>query len=262
MPKKLENYIVICNWNDRGYSIIKEIHSDLAAPDTEIIVITEKHKKKKALQSDRRVRFKKADPTSHGVLEKARVHLAKSVIILADSESQDPDGKAALISLAITKLKKDSGKEPHIIAEITSPHKKELLEVAGVTELVCSTDYGFRIMAQCAVRAKLSEVYQQLLAYSEETNEIYFVDSDQYPERFKDRSLKEVARIINDNRDPENPTILLGVKRGEKIRLNPREEEEKKEKEREKEKEFHIREGDTLIVMAYKQPDLTYLETK
>jgi len=250
MPKELENHIVICNWNERGSRIIEEIHSPLAAPKTEIIVITEKHKKRKELRSDRRVHFRKADPTSHDVLKKARVYLAKSVIILADSESQDPDGKAALISLAIQKLKKDSGKGPYIIAEITSPHKKELLEVGGVTELVCSTDYGFRIMAQCAVNAKLSEVYQQLLAYSKETNEIYFVDRYHYPKCFKDRSLKEVSRIINDDRDPENPAILLGVKRGDEVLLNPRE------------KDFTIEQNDTLIVMAYAQPNLAYLETK
>lgn len=250
MPKELESHIVICNWNDRGNHIIKEIHSDLAAPETDIAVIAEKLINEKELRSDRIITFAPADPTSRDVLEEARVHLAKSVIILADSESQDPDGKAALISLAITRLKRDSGKGPHIIAEITSPQKKELLEVAGVTELVCSTDYGFRIIAQCAVDAKLSEVYQQLLAYSDKTNEIYFVDSDQYPDCFKKRKLKEVARIINDNRDPENPTILLGVKRDDKVLLNPRE------------KDFTIEQNDTLIVMAYGQPNLTYLKTK
>src|SRR4030042_273509 len=41
MPKAMDGHIIICNWHDRGDRIVKELHSPLAAPDTDIIVITE-----------------------------------------------------------------------------------------------------------------------------------------------------------------------------------------------------------------------------
>ncbi|MFX0201625.1 MAG: NAD-binding protein [Candidatus Hodarchaeota archaeon] len=248
MPEKLKSHIVICNWNDRGDKIIKEIHSPLAVPETEITVITDKDVNEAELRSSPRyenVYFCKSDPTLQDVLEKARIHLAKSVIILADSKSPDPDVKTAWISLAITNIRKHSEQKPRIIAEVINHQHIEHLKGAGVDECVCSADYGLGMIAQCALKARLSDVYQRLLEISEETNEIYLIDRDQYPEHFKGMTYKEVSRILNDKRNSKNPTILIGLKRDNIVRLNPRE------------KEFNnIEDGDTLIVMAFKQPDL------
>ena len=248
MPEKLKSHIVICNWNDRGDKIIKEIHSPLATPETEITVITDKDVNEEELRSSpkyEKVYFCKSDPTLHDVLRKARVHLAKSVIILADTKCSDPDVKTTWISLAITHLGEETKQKPRIIAEVINHQHIEHLKGAGVDEWVCSTEYGLGIIAQCALKARLSDVYQQLLEISEKTNEIYLVDSDQYPEEFKRMTYKEVSGILNDKRNSKNPTILIGLKRDNIVKLNP------------KEKEFEkIKNGDTLIVMAFKQPDL------
>jgi voltage-gated potassium channel len=271
-PEKLKDHIAICNWNDRSDLIIKEIHSNLAAPKTEIIVITEKRINEQELRSNpayEKVYLLRKEPTSHEVLEEARAHLAKSVIILADRGSKDPDAKTALISLAIGKLKKglqekavaqkkvfsqkkpDSQEKPHIIAEVTSHQKIQHLKDAGVTEWICCTDYGLGIIAQCALNAKLSKVYEELLEYSEKNNEIYLVDRGQYPNSLKGKTFEQLSGIMNDEKDSQNPAILLGVKRGDEIILNPKGEKFDK-----------FKEGDSLIVMAYKQPDLSHLENK
>jgi Trk K+ transport system NAD-binding subunit len=194
------------------------------------------------------VYFVRSDPTLHEVLRRARAHLARSVIILADSECSDPDAKTALISLAITKLEENLRRTPHIVAEVISHQKIQHLLNAGVDEWVCSTEFGLGILAQCALAGKLSEVYQQLLRYSKDTNEIYLVDCAHYPESLLGSSFEEVARILNEGRDPGNPTILLGIKRDDHPILNPRA------------GEFDtLRAGDALIVMAFDQPDLTQL---
>ncbi|MFX0197674.1 MAG: NAD-binding protein [Candidatus Hodarchaeota archaeon] len=278
MPRRLESHIVICNWNDRGDGIIKEMHSSLDNRETEIIVVTKKAiDNEEELRSDQaydEVYFVRGDPSSHEVLKRQRVDLARSVIILADPECEDPDAKTALISIALRHLNKDlqqknesqsmaektivpneeDQKHPRIIAEVTSPQKGRHLEEAGVDEWVCSTDYGLKIIAQCALKPKLTEVYQQLLSYSETTNEIYLVEKHKYPDWFVNEHFTKVSEIINDNKDPENPAILLGVKREEndktEILLNPRE------------KDFTIKPDDVLIVMAYAQPDLSQLQRK
>jgi voltage-gated potassium channel len=251
MPKHLERHIVMCNWHASGDRIIKELHSALAAPDTDIIVITEAEINEPELRQSaeyERVYFIKSDPTMHEVLKRARAHHAKSVIILADPACSDPDAKTALISLAITKLERELSEKPHIIAEVTSPHKVQHLVDAGVDEWVCSTDYSLGILAQAALYGKISDVYQQLLTYSAETNEIYLVDDDKYPRHFIGKSFQDVAQILNMQRNPKNPVILVGVKRGEQVVLNPREDE------------FDIfKPGDTLIVMSFDQPDLQTL---
>lgn len=252
MPKELDSHIVMCNWHDRGDRIIKELHSPLAAPETDIIVITEEKINEKELRLSpqyEKVFFVESDPTLHEVLKRARVHLATSVIILADDDFPDPDAKTALIALALTKLTKGAPQKPHVIAEVMNHHKIEHLLDAGVDEWVCSNDYGLGILAQSALYGKLSEVYQQLLTYSKDTNEIYMVDERHYPKLFLGKNFTEIADLLNHNKNPENPAILLGVKRAERVILNP------------KEDEFDVvQSGDSLIVVAFDPPNLTYVK--
>jgi Trk K+ transport system NAD-binding subunit len=252
MPKDMESHIVMCNWHDRGDRIIKELHSPLAAPETDIIVITEKDVNERELRLNpeyEKVFFIESDPTLHDVLKRARAHLATSVILLADDDVPDPDAKTALIALALAKLTKDLPKKPHVIAEVMNHHKIEHLLDAGINEWVCSNDYGLGILAQSALYGKLSEVYQQLLTYSKDTNEIYMVDSKHYPQGFLGKGFTEITALLNADRNPANPAILLGVKRDNSVILNP------------KEDEFDVlKSGDSLIVIAFDPPDLTYLE--
>lgn len=251
MPRELESHIVMCNWHDRGDRIVKELHSALAAPETDIIVITDKeiHEKELRLSPEyEKVFFVESDPTLHDVLKRARAHLATSVIILADDDFPDPDAKTALIALALAKLSKDAPQKPHVIAEVMNHHKIQHLLDAGVDEWVCSNDYGLGILAQSALYGKLSEVYQQLLTYSKDTNEIYMVDERHYPKHLLGKNFTDVADLLNHHKNPENPAILLGVKRGGRVILNP------------KEDEFDVfQSGDSLIVVAFDPPSLMYL---
>ena len=252
MPKELESHIVMCNWHNRGDRIVKELHSTQGAPDADIIVISETEVDEKTLRKSpeyKRVFFVKSDPTLHDVLKRARAHLASSVIILADEEFPDPDAKTALIALALTHLTKDLAKKPHVIAEVMNHHKIKHLLDAGIDEWVCANDYGLGILAQSALYGKLSEVYQQLLTYSKDTNELYIVDDHHYPQCLLGMNFTEIAELLNHNKPPDNPVILLGVKRGEQVILNP------------KEHEFDVfKSGDNLIVVAFDPPDLNHLE--
>ncbi|MCP4397737.1 MAG: potassium transporter [bacterium] len=248
MPKGMKRHIVLCNWHVRGDRIIKELHSPLAAPDTDIIVITQRDFNEAELRLSpayEQVYFIRSDPTLHDVLRKARAHHAKSVIILAAPDCADPDAQTALISLAITKLERDVEHKPHIIAEVINPHKVQHLIDAGVDEWVCSADFGLGILAQSALFGKLSDVYQQLLTYSEETNEIYLLDDEKYPASFFGKTFQAVSALLNEDRRVKNPIILLGVKRQEQVMLNP------------KPSDFNVfQEGDSLIVMSFDPPDL------
>ncbi|PIE31643.1 potassium transporter [candidate division KSB3 bacterium] len=252
MPKELESHLVICNWHDSGDRIVRELHSPLAAPETDILIVSKDEIDELELRNSpayEKVYFIRSDPTMHDVLRRARAHHAKSVIILADPHCSDPDAQTALISLAITKLERHVKRKPHIIAEVINPQKVQHLIDAGVDEWVCSANYGLGILAQSALFGKISDVYQQLLTYSEETNEIYLIDEEKYPESFLGKTFQEIAQILNNDRNPTNPCILLGIKRDERVVLNPK-----------KEDFITFQSGDSLIVMSFDQPDLTYLK--
>lgn len=250
MPTALDSHIVICNWNDRGDRIVREIHSPLGSPETELVVIAQQEIDEEPLRVNpeyEKVFFVRSDPTLHSVLKKARAHLAKSVIILASDECSDPDAVTALIALAISKLEKELPRKPHIVAEVINHKKTQHLLDAGVDEWICSADYGLGIIAQCALYGKLSDVYQQLLTYSKETNEIYIVEGDRYPEGFVGLSFAELSRTIDEHRNPDDPVILIGVKRDERVILNPRA------------GEFDaLRKDDSLIVVSFDQPTLDH----
>ncbi len=254
MPKDVAQHIAICNWNDRGDRIVKELHSPLAEPNTDIVVVTDSEVDEEALRNDHtyeRVFFVRGDAALHETLSAARAHLAKSVVILADEQSPDPDAKSTLIALALSRLSKD-GPKPHVVAEAINHRKMEHLRDAGVDEVICAADYGLGVLAQCALHAKLSRVYENLLTYSDDTNEIYMVEGGLMPGSVIGKTFEEASRILNASRDESNPAILLGIRRDEQIILNPR-----KDGRRPEDREFDIiREGDALIVLAFHRPDL------
>ena len=257
MPEQSQGQIVICNWNDRGDRIIKELHASQAAPDTEIVVITPKQVNEAELRKSpayEKVFFIRSDPTLHDVLRASRVHLARSVILLANEDSPEPDAESALIALAITRLC-DGGRKPHIVVEAKNHRKMQHLQDAGADEVVCATDYGLGILAQSALHAKLSDVYHNLLTYSQDTNEVYIVEGERFPKAVLGMSFREAAAYLQEHRDLSNPAILIGVKRHGRTILNPMESWDGPTEERFE----RFQEGDALIVLAYDPPDFSHL---
>ncbi len=257
VPDSLNDGFVVCHWNDRGDRIIKELHADQAAPDAEIVVITPAEVNETQLRRSpayEKVFFIRSDPTLHDVLKACRVEQARSVLLLANDASPDPDAESALIALAISRLC-DNGRKPHIVVEAINHRKMQHLRDAGADEVVCATDYGLGILAQCALQAKLSDVYHNLLTYSEETNEIYIVDGARLPKAVIGLSFAEAAHFLLAHRDPHNPAVLIGVKRDGRTILNPMEAWSGPETERFE----RFQPGDGLIVLAYNPPDFSYL---
>ena len=258
MPTELNQQIIICNWSDKGDRIVKELHASQAEPDTEIIVITDTEVNEEELRKSsayRNVYFVKSDPVMHSVLRASRVDRAKCVILLVDDESPDADAKSALIALAICRLCEQCEKKPHIVAQAKNHRKIRHLKDAGVEEVICSGDLGLGVLAQCALHAKLSSVYDQLLTYGDDTNEIYVVSRSKLPDWLVGHTYVEVGQVMNQNREPENPAILVGLRREGTVLLNPRRIRGQEEEERVE----LIEEGDALIVMAYDPPDLSGL---
>jgi len=253
MPEQMSDHIVICNWNDRGDRIVTELHSEQGVPDTEIIVIADQeinqseYKQKSAYDL---VTFIRSDPSLHDVLRVCQVHQARSVIIIADetTHTEDPDSNSALIALAINRLSEDAGlRRPHIVAEALNHRRIQHLKDAGADEVVCAHDFGLGILAQCSIHHHLSEVYNRLLTYSDQTNEIYVID--EIPERFHGLSFADASILFAQNRKCNNPAILIGVKREGEIFLNARQDHPSQ-------KLGEIRPGDHLIAIAFDRPNL------
>jgi hypothetical protein len=208
---------------------------------------------------------------------------------------RDPDDRSISIALAIRKEKKDelsadskgghprdrsvttrptsrqrtrrkqakdesdrsTEQKPHVVAEIVDHRRIENLKEAGVHETVCATELGLGVLAQSALHHNLSNVYDKLLQYSPHTNEIYVIEAqeDKIPGKCEGKTFEEAAELINKNRDPKNPVILLGLYRKGQIILNPR-----KKGHKEDDASFdRVEQNDGLVVMAFSPPKLSYL---
>ena len=131
-----------------------------------------------------------------------------------------------------------------MIAELVNLDRRRHLQEAGVDEVVSARDYSSGIIAQSAIFRNMSVVYQQLLTYSDDSNEFYFIQPGNYPSELLGKRFPELGTWISDYsaKHPNNPILLLGVKRGDgTILLNP------------KPSHFdHLEEEDSLIVMAFR----------
>ncbi|RMH67182.1 MAG: potassium transporter, partial [Cyanobacteria bacterium J003] len=131
----------------------------------------------------------------------------------------------------------------HVVAELVNSDRRRHLKEAGVDEVIFSQDYSSGILAQSALFRQMSEVYRQLLTYSDHTNEFYFIEPRYYPATLYGLPFPALSAWVSEysNRHPDNPVLLVGIRRqNQQVLLNPRP------------TDFRgLDASDTLIVMAY-----------
>lgn len=263
MLREAQNHILICNWSRKGEKIIKELHSLLAVPDTDIIVLSnprpgnEQWLREHFRKEYSNVEFREGTPVFYEALKGAGAHKAMGIIILSNPGSADPDAEAVLITLAISTIWKKSLEEnssdkedqkkkikkPRITVEVQDPAKMRHMKDAGADDLICAEDYAIGILSQSAINEKLSDVYHSLLTYCEGTNEIYIIDKPEISQWMRGKTFTEISMLFLENRLKHNPAILLGFRRENKIMMNPKE-------------DIKFSEKDALIVLAYDIPDV------
>ncbi len=248
--KPFKDHIIICNWNEKAPAIVHQLLEANKGHSRDIVIISASVVEDRSDVGDRpEVHFIQADPTHHATLEQFQASQAKAVILLADEESEGPDEKNALIALAIKHLEQTPGqqKDIHVIGELVKLDRQRHLKEAGVDEVISARDYSSGIIAQSAVFKNMSVVYQQLLTYSDDSNEFYFIEPGKYPEHLWGRTFAELGRWMSEYRasHKNNPLLLVGVKRGNgEILLNPKEEHFER-----------LAIDDALIVMAFHHID-------
>ena len=258
MPVDLKKHIAICYWSSRGDTIVKELRNSEKAANKEIIILHDNDLNEKELRSKnnhyKNVFFIEGDPTDSKALSDARVPYAESVIILASKNDSSADPMTILTCLSIEKLcKKLEIDKPHIIAELMNRDNREIALEAGADEIVSAGYYRTGIMLQTALYPNLSDIFHELLTYGEDKTSVFIVEADHYSKDLFGKNFPELISIINKNRDEVNPVILFGIRRGKTMMVNPQKIDGK-----ESNQYFDtLEEGDALVVLAEKFPDLT-----
>jgi len=199
--------------------------------------------------------FINSEPELHKSVELGVVEKARSIVILTDESKSDPDATTVMIVLAIARrcevLGLSKSSRPHIVGECLDARKMNHLKTAGVDEVVCAREYGLGILAQSALHHNLSEVYDRLLHYSDDTNEIYMLEGEQLPQNAGGASFNRIARAVHRYRNAENPVIPIGIRKSDgRIVLNPRGEDG----------DCIFDENDSMIVIAFTKPNLASID--
>ncbi|MEO0180235.1 MAG: NAD-binding protein [candidate division WOR-3 bacterium] len=249
-----EGEYLIVNWSLKGDRLVKELnayHRDAGREPPEIMVIHDGHVNPELYhqQEDyKRVTFVAGDAFDKGFLKSIRAHRAARVIILSDENRPDSDGMNALVTLGLRALANEEGTRPYIIVEASNHRKTGHIKDAGADEVICFTDYQMGLLAQTSISPGMSEVYLDLLTVGHtggEDCEIYMVEEmkpESWKRFFEGKSFSETARMFLDEKPP---AILIGVKRGGRVILNPKPEEF-----------AGWEEGDAPIFVAYGRPEI------
>ena len=248
MPKyDLKDHIVICNWNEKGLPIIREVHAKIIKHKRPVVIVSEhgdtiQFPDKEDLPEFEDIYIINGDPANEIILKRANVQFAYSVIILADPDQGElADAKSILIAMGVRSVCEELGVPKTFTAiEGLAPQNIEHLRRAGANEIISAGDFSTLLLAQTSIVHGLSKVYKNLLTISEETNEIYLIP---VPEEYIGKKFSDLGVEIFSSRDTSNPVIPIGVKSEDKVLLNP------------KSSDFEIfKHGDEVIVIAFEHP--------
>jgi hypothetical protein len=139
-----------------------------------------------------------------------------------------------------------------LVAEVANHRRIDLIREAygeRSVEAICAEDYAVGLMAQTAIYPKLAKVYDDLLDYSDDTNEIYMIDWNEMARELKGLikdgiNFEDLAEKLYDSSIEANPVVLLGYKRGENLYVNPKKVD----------KANYLMEGDSIIIMSFRKP--------
>ena len=248
MPNhELSDHIVLCNWNDKGIPIIRELHAPIVQDRRPIVVISASENAADLPDEDDLPEFEdvylvKGDAANEIILKRANVHDAHSVVVLADPAEGDlADAKSILICMAVGSACREAGaQKTHICVEGVSPQNVDHLRRAGADEIVAASDFAMMLLAQSTLFHGLSTVYRNLLTVSAESNEVYMVP---VPDAFIGKTFAELGAAMLANRDTDNPAILIGAVTERGITINPK-----------PGVVAEFTEGDRAVVIAFERP--------
>ena len=177
-----ENHTLILGWNSRIFSTVSElVKANLSERKSAIVILTEGDKvelldllKERVGKTYRtKVIVRTGDPTLLSDLEIVNHSKAKSVIILADDKSSNPDLATLKIALALINNPNRSASEYHIVAEIQDLVNLERARLISSSEVswVLAGDVMSRIMVQTSRQSGLSQIFLDLLNF--DGDEIY-----------------------------------------------------------------------------------------
>ena len=214
-----EDHTLILGWSTKVFPIVKEIvTANESRGKSAIVILADRDKVEmeddiKAQVSSlgkTKIIVRSGDPMNLAELEVANPHTARSIIVLAPEDGDDPDSTVIKTTLAVTNNPNRKSGKYHIVGELQDPGNLEAAKLVGRDEAhwVLSTELISRITVQTCRQSGLSVVYSELLDF--DGAEIYFTEQPSL-----------VGRTYFDAQLAFADSTVMGLVQGGKVTLNP-----------------------------------------
>ena len=162
-----EEHMILCEWNHRAKTIIKELRLDPQTNRTPIVLIAELERKP---IDDRNLYFVQGSVTDE-TLQRANLAQAKTVIILGDDKLPDSqrDSKVILSTLTIESINSDA----YTIVELVHESYVTTCKRANADEIIVSSELSGMLISQAALNHGVSHVVADLISADDEGNQLY-----------------------------------------------------------------------------------------
>ena len=214
-----QDHTLILGWSTKVYPIVREISiANLSRGKSAIVILADRDKVEmeddiKAQVGDTgktKIIVRSGDPMNLAELEVANPHTARSIVVLAPDEADDPDSTVIKTALAVTNNPNRKDGSYHIVGELQDPGNLEAATLVGRDEAhwVLSTELISRITVQTCRQSGLSVVYSELLDFG--GAEIYFTQQPRL-----------VGTTYFDAQLAFATSAVMGLVQGGKVTLNP-----------------------------------------
>jgi voltage-gated potassium channel Kch len=178
-----KGHTVILGWSEHIFSIIPElVIANENQPKSQIVILGDKDKMEMESEIEdkvgktgrTRIICRRGSPIEMADLEIVSLRTAKSIIVLAPEEEEDPDSSVIKTLLAIVNNPYRRPEPYHIVTHIHDPKNAEVARLVGgnEVEVILTANLIARITAQTCRQSGLSVVYTELLDFG--GDEIYF----------------------------------------------------------------------------------------
>lgn len=154
-----EQHIILCEWNHRAASIIRELRLDPQSTQTPIVLVADIERKPIDSENLYFIRGQVSDET----LNRANLSHASTVIILGDDHLEETarDAKSILSTLTIESI------NPHTytIVEIVNQTHAITCRRAQANEVIVSSNLSSMLISQATLNHGISEVISELLSF-------------------------------------------------------------------------------------------------
>lgn len=233
----IKDHIVILGWSARVERIIRELRNEVhrISDDIRPILVVTPSPAHPAGDLFENVYFLHGNLNDVNTFKRAYMDRAHMILIPCQTESASDKSDALSIFTLLCLL--SASPDSKVCIEFASADNGRTLELirdrnltSKNVEVVSFESVSERLLAQCAVNTGVIEVYNELLSFSPDSNELYVAA---LPRHWVGKSFRELALHCF-----EREVIVIGY-RGEKLVLNP------------KNRDYVLEQGDLIWYLSF-----------